>query len=102
ILAKCVRDIPRLEQAFATYAGLRRARVERTVKWARSLGGLKVASNPVQVWFRDLMMPVFLKLFANPAALDWIYDYKVDWEAPVSDQARKQGLDLTPTHGPAR
>jgi 2-polyprenyl-6-methoxyphenol hydroxylase-like FAD-dependent oxidoreductase len=102
ILAKCVRDIPRLEQAFATYEGLRRARVERTVKWARSLGGLKSASNPIQVWFRDLMMPIFLKLFANPTALDWIYGYKLNWEAPVLEQARKEGSDLIPAHKTSR
>jgi len=35
------------------------------------------------VWFRDLLAPLFLKLFANPAALDWIYSYKVDWDEPV-------------------
>jgi 2-polyprenyl-6-methoxyphenol hydroxylase-like FAD-dependent oxidoreductase len=94
ILAKCVRDIPRLEHAFATYEAIRRARVERTVKWARSLGGLKIASNPVQVWFRDLLMPFFLKLFANPAALDWIYAYKIDWDTPMQEQAREAQVDI--------
>jgi 2-polyprenyl-6-methoxyphenol hydroxylase-like FAD-dependent oxidoreductase len=102
ILAKCVRDIPRLEQAFTMFEGMRRARVERTVKWARSLGGLKSASNPIQVWFRDLMMPILLKLLANPTALDWIYGYNVDWETPLSDQARKEGIGLSPTHEAAR
>jgi 2-polyprenyl-6-methoxyphenol hydroxylase-like FAD-dependent oxidoreductase len=102
ILAKCVRDIPRLEQAFATFEGMRRARVERTVKWARSLGGLKSASNPIQVWFRDLMLPILLKLFANPTALDWIYGYNVDWETPLSEQARKEEIGLIPTHEAAR
>jgi len=35
------------------------------------------------VWFRDLLAPFFLKLFANPATGDWIYSYKVDWDEPV-------------------
>jgi len=28
-------------------------------------------------------MPLIFKLFANPAALDWIYSYKVDWNELV-------------------
>jgi 2-polyprenyl-6-methoxyphenol hydroxylase-like FAD-dependent oxidoreductase len=83
ILAKCLRDNPQLEQAFATYEGLRRTRVERMVAWAHSLGGAKLMTNPIQVWFRDLMMPFFLKRAASPAALDWIYAYKVDWDTPL-------------------
>ena len=59
---------------------LRRERVERLVKWARALGGAKLATNPIQVWLRDLMMPIFLKFAANPTSLDWIYAYKVEWD----------------------
>ena len=83
ILAKCLRDISDLEQAFATYERLRRARVERMVQHGRSAGQGKVMTNPIQVWFRDRLAPLFLKLFANPAALDWVYSYKVDWDTPV-------------------
>ncbi len=83
ILAKCLRDIAPLEHAFATYESLRRERVERMVKWARSLGGMKLVTNPIGVWLRDLMLPFFLKFLANPAALDWIYAYNVGGD-PVS------------------
>jgi 2-polyprenyl-6-methoxyphenol hydroxylase-like FAD-dependent oxidoreductase len=78
VLAKCLRDTAPLDQAFAKYERLRRERVERMVTWARSLGGAKLATNPIQVWFRDLLMPFFLKFAANPAALDWIYAYNPD------------------------
>jgi hypothetical protein len=47
------------------------------VAWARSLGGAKLVTNPIQVWFRDLLMPLFLRQSANPEALDWIYAYQV-------------------------
>lgn len=87
ILAKCLRDIAPLEQAFATYERLRRARVERMVAWARRLGGAKQAASPAQVWFRDLLMPLFLRFAANPKALDWIYAYAVDWEARIQPTA---------------
>jgi 2-polyprenyl-6-methoxyphenol hydroxylase-like FAD-dependent oxidoreductase len=83
VLAKCLQDIPDLSQAFTTYEHLRRARVERMVQHGRNAGQGKVITNPIGVWFRDLLTPVFLKLFANPAALDWVYSYTVDWEEKV-------------------
>ena len=91
VLAKCVRDIPHLEQAFAAYERLRRERVERMVQYARSLGKGKAMSNPIQVWFRDLMLPFFLKFSANPTSLDWIYSYKVDWDEQVVSEAKLSG-----------
>jgi 2-polyprenyl-6-methoxyphenol hydroxylase-like FAD-dependent oxidoreductase len=84
ILAKSIRDETSLEDAFTTYEQLRRARVERMVAWARSLGGAKLITNPIRVYFRDLLLPIFLKRSANPTALDWIYAYDVEWETPVA------------------
>ena len=83
VLAKCLRDIPDHALAFATYERLRRARAERMVQHGRSAGQGKVMTNPMQVWSRDLLTPFFLKLFANLAALDWVYSYQVDWNEPV-------------------
>ena len=83
VLAKSLRDIPEWEQAFATYERLRRERVERVVQYARSLGSWRVMTNAFQVWFWELLMPLFLKRSANPTALDWLYSYQVDWGAPV-------------------
>jgi hypothetical protein len=40
-------------------------------------------TNPIQVWFWELLMPFFLQRSANPTATDWIYSFKVDWDAPV-------------------
>ena len=88
MLAKCLRDLPDLEQAFATYERLRRARVERMVRHGRNAGQGKVMTNLVQVWLRDRLTPVFLKLFANPKALDWIYSYQVDWDEPVGNTTK--------------
>jgi 2-polyprenyl-6-methoxyphenol hydroxylase-like FAD-dependent oxidoreductase len=85
VLAKCVRDLPVLEDAFAIYERLRRDRAERVVKFSRERGNNKAASNPIARWFRDLLLPFFLKSLNNSAALDWLYAYTVDWEAPVVD-----------------
>jgi 2-polyprenyl-6-methoxyphenol hydroxylase-like FAD-dependent oxidoreductase len=83
VLAKCLRDREDHALAFATYERLRRARVERMVQYGRKVGQAKVMTHPIQVWLRDMSMPLIFKLFANPAALDWIYSYKVDWDEPV-------------------
>jgi 2-polyprenyl-6-methoxyphenol hydroxylase-like FAD-dependent oxidoreductase len=83
VLAQCLRDFPEWKQAFAIYEHLRRERAERVVKYARSLGSWRVMTNPIQMWFWELLMPFFLKRTTDPTALDWIYSYKVDWDAPV-------------------
>ncbi len=97
VLAKCLRDREDLSQAFATYERLRRARVEQMVQYGRSLGQAKVMTNPIQVWFRDLLMPFFLERFANPAALDWVYSYKVDWDEHVASEERSEMPDALPS-----
>jgi 2-polyprenyl-6-methoxyphenol hydroxylase-like FAD-dependent oxidoreductase len=83
VLAKCIRDIPDVELAFSEFQKLRRDRVERIVQYSRSIGQRKHATNPVQVFFRDLMMPIFLKS-ANKTSHKWMYDYKVDWNEKVA------------------
>ncbi|QBD75850.1 FAD-dependent monooxygenase [Ktedonosporobacter rubrisoli] len=86
VLAKCLRDIPDQEQALITYEHLRRERTTKIYKLGVNgdLGKHKV--KPFDVWFRDLTTPIFLKLFANPKATEWIYSYQIDWNAPVVAQ----------------
>jgi 2-polyprenyl-6-methoxyphenol hydroxylase-like FAD-dependent oxidoreductase len=84
MLVKCLRDCADLRSAFQTYENLRRGRVERIVKWARTMGSQKMVLSPLQVWFRDSMMPIFLKFGANPAAMDWVYNYQVNFDQPVT------------------
>lgn len=83
VLAKCIRDIPDAGLAFSEFQKLRRDRVERIVQYSRSIGQRKHATNPVQVFFRDLMMPMFLKS-ANKVSHSWMYDYRVDWNGKVA------------------
>lgn len=78
VLARCIRDIPDVQLAFSEFQKMRRDRVERIVQYSRSIGQRKHATNPVQVFFRDLMLPLFLKS-ANKDSHGWMYDYKVDW-----------------------
>jgi 2-polyprenyl-6-methoxyphenol hydroxylase-like FAD-dependent oxidoreductase len=83
VLAKCLRDIPDIERAYREFQELRRERVERIVQYSRSIGRRKHATNPVQVFFRDLMMPLFLKS-ASKDAQRWMYDYKITWNERIS------------------
>ncbi|GIQ62978.1 hypothetical protein PACILC2_15460 [Paenibacillus cisolokensis] len=48
----------------------------------RSIGQRKHATGPIQVFFRDLMLPLFLKS-ANNHSNEWIYDYQFDWNEKV-------------------
>ena len=79
MLAKCMRDCEQTGQAFSMFHQLRRERVERIVQYSRSIGERKHAINPVQVFFRDLMLPIFLKS-ANKQSQEWLYDYRIEWD----------------------
>jgi 2-polyprenyl-6-methoxyphenol hydroxylase-like FAD-dependent oxidoreductase len=83
VLAKCLRDIERTEEAFRLFDALRRERVEKVVRYSRSIGRRKHATNPVQVFFRDLMLPFFLKQ-ASRQSNAWLYDYRADWHDKVT------------------
>jgi FAD-dependent urate hydroxylase len=85
VLAKCLRDLPDIRQAFAAYEQLRRERAERVVaQGARSSSGK--AAGPVARVLRDLMLPVVLKRVASSGekSLAWMYDYHIDWDEKVA------------------
>jgi 2-polyprenyl-6-methoxyphenol hydroxylase-like FAD-dependent oxidoreductase len=81
VLARCLRDIPGVEPAFAAYQSLRKERVEALIKQARRTGDRKIP-GPVAGWFRDLTLPWFLK--AGTSSLGRVYSYKVDWDQKVA------------------
>ncbi len=84
VLAKCLRDIPDTEGAFAAYERLRRERVQKVVAYSRRIGQSKAISNPVARWLRDQIMPFALKHFANADSHAWLYAYHVDWDEKVA------------------
>jgi len=83
VLARCLRDLPDVPQAFAAYERLRRKRVERIVAHGARTSNSK-AAGPVARVIRDLMMPVILKRVANTRSLAWMHDYHIDWDAKVA------------------
>ena len=85
VLAKCLRDLPDTQQAFAAYEQLRRERVERVVaQGARSSSGK--AAGPIARVIRDLMLPVILKRVASNGekSLAWVYSHHIDWDEKVA------------------
>jgi 2-polyprenyl-6-methoxyphenol hydroxylase-like FAD-dependent oxidoreductase len=82
VLAQCLRDSLKVEHAFSKFESLRRERVEKIVRQARRMGNGKVATNPVAVWFRDLVLPFFIKQGAK--ASEAVLSYKVEWEKEVA------------------
>lgn len=81
VLAKCLRDIPVLKRAFQTYQNQRADRVDKVASQARRIGKQKAISNPVKLWFRDLLMPVFIKFGTN--SMDWLFAYQVEWDPRI-------------------
>lgn len=77
VLAKCLRDIPGVDGAFAAYERLRKRRVEKIAREARRTGARKAPTNAVSRGIRDLIMPVFLKVAARNAAKG--NSYKIYW-----------------------
>ena len=88
VMAQALRDTPSIPQAFAAYEQMRRTRVERIVA-VGARGSSAKTPGAVGRLFRDLMLPVFLGLFANERSMRWIFDYQVSLEEADCDTGRK-------------
>jgi FAD-dependent urate hydroxylase len=83
VLAKCLRDLPDAQQAFARFEALRRPRVERIIKVAARINSNKTA-GPVARVVRDAVLPVILRLTANSKQVNQQYRYHIDWTTPTT------------------
>jgi 2-polyprenyl-6-methoxyphenol hydroxylase-like FAD-dependent oxidoreductase len=82
VLAKCLRDLPDIPEALATYEGLRRKRVERIVAQAARTSSAKTP-GPLGRILRDLTLPLVFKLLVTDRSMAWIYDHDIDWDTPL-------------------
>lgn len=82
VLAQCIRDFADLPTAFARFQSLRQARVETIIRQARKVGDSKTVPNRFQQFFRDLLLPLFVRLEARK--MDWVYGYRVDWQTRLT------------------
>ena len=90
-LARCLRDYPAAEDAFAAYEAMRRPRVERIAREAARKNDAKTA-GPVGRVLMGAAIRVFARL-SNPEKAAWMLHYKIDWDAPAAT--------ATATAGPA-
>jgi FAD-dependent urate hydroxylase len=84
-LAKCLRDVPDVPAALATYERLRRDRVERVVAQGKRNGDQK-SVGPVRRFIRDAVLTVVFKRMRRAGAdpNGWMYEHHIDWDARVS------------------
>ena len=80
-LARCLRDLP-CDQAFAAYEAERRPRVERIIRKTTHKNSAK-AAGPVGRFINAWALRIFTRL-AKPERLAWMFDYHIDWDAPVT------------------
>ncbi len=78
-LARCLRDVDDPAAAFAAFQRSRQARVDEVIRIARRNGDNKAVASPIACWFRDRMLPFFLRLGAKDQARG--YAYRMDWDA---------------------
>jgi FAD-dependent urate hydroxylase len=83
VLAKCLRDLPDPQQAFARFEALRRPRVERIIKVAARINSNKTA-RPLTRVVRDAVLPVILRITTNSKQVNQQYRYHIDWDTPIS------------------
>lgn len=85
-LARCLRDLPDLPSAFATYEGVRRTRVEKIAARGARVSHAK-APGPVAQRMMRVMIPLMLKAMNVEKTMDEEQRYTIDWDAPADGPA---------------
>ncbi len=62
VLHACMMSEPTLAKAFRRFEPLRRDRVEDVIRISRRVGGAKSPTNPIAIFLRDLVMPIFVPM----------------------------------------
>jgi len=83
MLAKCLRDIDNIEQAFEKFQQLRQKRVEKIVKIGRTAGEGYLITNPIKKWFRNIMIVVVLNSPIFGRIKDFFFGYNVEWDKKI-------------------
>jgi 2-polyprenyl-6-methoxyphenol hydroxylase-like FAD-dependent oxidoreductase len=88
-LARCLRDLPDLPSAFATYERLRRTRVEKIAARGARVSHAK-APGPIAQRMMRVMIPLMLKAMNIEKTMGEEQRYVIDWDAPAD------GVAMTP------
>lgn len=83
-LARCLRDLPDIPSAYATFERLRRSRVEKVAARAAKINHAK-APGAVMKALMPILMPLMMKTVMNPErTIGHEQRYVIDWDAPVT------------------
>ena len=83
MLAKCLRDVDDIEQAFAKFQQLRQKRVEKIVKIGRTAGEGYLITNPVKKWFRNAMIVLMINSPFFSRMKDFLFGYDIQWNKKI-------------------
>ena len=78
VLAQCLRDVPDIGRACATFDQLRRGRVERIVAQGARSSSSK-AAGPLGRILRDRALPLVFRYLVTERSQAWIYEHHLDW-----------------------
>jgi 2-polyprenyl-6-methoxyphenol hydroxylase-like FAD-dependent oxidoreductase len=81
VLAACLEDSTKPSAAFKRFEFLRKDRTRTVMEVARRNGARKLASGPISIFLRDLLLPFVLPLGARQARR--IASFRVD-QAPLA------------------
>ncbi|WP_041759321.1 hypothetical protein [Pseudonocardia dioxanivorans] len=84
-LARCLRDHPSIDSAFAGYESQRRERVEKVVRQGRRNGSGKTAGPVTRVIRDKVIMPLVAARAARTGAgpSEWLFGHHIEWDARV-------------------
>jgi 2-polyprenyl-6-methoxyphenol hydroxylase-like FAD-dependent oxidoreductase len=95
-LARCLRDLPTLPDAFAAYESLRRERVESIAATAVKTNSQK-SGGPVARTLIRLLAPIFMRTFLTPEKMFGpVHRFRIDWERPVPQAGPSAGARPSP------
>lgn len=87
-LARCLRDLPTVDDAFRAYEELRRDRVEKVVAGSAVVTGAQ-ATGRIGRLLRDLLAPIAMRSHkGRERSVGWIHRYAIDWDSRVPAPAR--------------
>jgi 2-polyprenyl-6-methoxyphenol hydroxylase-like FAD-dependent oxidoreductase len=82
VLARCLRDVPGVEAAFAAYQRIRKERVDHVVHETRRTGNAKTPPGLLGRLVRDLVLPVFLRNGVD--TFKDIHRHHIPWDGAVT------------------
>ena len=82
-LARCLRDLPSVEEAFAAYDAVRRGRVEKVVA-AGARSSSSKTPGPVGRLVRDAMLRLVFRHVVTDESVAWMSDHRVRLAEPVT------------------